>query len=467
MENKLLNTFSDWACQRGLNERLFLVGGAVRDIFLGQEPVDVDLVYAGDALGLARDFAADKRARLILLREEFQNVRIIKGGEHLDLTGLAGASLEEDLSHRDFTVNAMALPLVYGKTLPAPIDPCGGKMDLEKRLVRMVSRENLRRDPLRLLRAYRFAGAPGFRLEKETEDAIRSKNGLISDTAGERVLSELKIIIGRTRAHPSIQGMADTGLLFSIFPELSSLSGVEQNRFHHLDVWEHTLLSFANMEEILSGPASLFGDCSGMEDYLRHPGRAFLLKFAALFHDAGKPGTRTVGKDGLIHFYGHEKTGADIIQDVGSRLRMSRKEIAFLQNIILNHLRVRQLLTGNPGRRGLTRLARDMGDDLYGLVALGLADLMAKAAPQGLERDVKSYLSFSKGLLALYRNEILPLMKEKRLISGHDIMRTFDVPQSPVLGEILEAVEQARLEGRISTRNEALKLAEQILQKGQ
>jgi poly(A) polymerase len=230
--------------------QVFLVGGTVRELILGGRTPDLDLAVSRQTLDLAQELARALGGTYVLLDETERTARVVAGAATLDLAEFRGASLEADLRGRDFTINAMALDLaalLAGEPVDL-IDPCGGWADLAAGQVRMVAAANLASDPLRLLRAYRFAATHGFTVTAETATAIRDLAPALARVAGERVHYELMQLLAAPRAAPGLRDLDRVGLLSHIFPELLDLKGVAQDGYHHLDVFEHSLETVAQLE---------------------------------------------------------------------------------------------------------------------------------------------------------------------------------------------------------------------------
>jgi poly(A) polymerase len=254
-----------WDLAAARNLEVYLVGGSVRELALGRPAPDLDLAVSAQTLELARELATALNGTFVLLDERERTARVVNREEILDLAEFRAPSLEGDLQGRDFTINALALDLkgILGAGALRVIDPLGGLEDLSRGLIRMVSAENLAADPLRLLRAYRFAATHGFSLTPETEAAIRRQVREFSRVAGERVHQELFALLGVSKAGDILAQMDRVGLLLQIFPELEDLKGVDQNGYHHLDVFHHSLAAVCHLEEVLAAPSRYFGDLAG------------------------------------------------------------------------------------------------------------------------------------------------------------------------------------------------------------
>jgi len=243
----LLEHFKNFAERRGISDSAFIVGGAVRDILLGNEKKDIDIAIKGDSLNIAKDFAKDRRGSFVLLDADFQTARVVKNGYFLDISAMRGNSIHDDLSERDITINAMAIPLSEVKSQESEvrsrtIDPFNGKNDLADKIIRMVSEENLIKDPLRILRIYRFAAALNFSIEDDTLSAAERLAPLISSVAVERIAEELRYIVRLDNSYKTMKALLDNKILANIFPELK-----EDFRFQGLELYK-------NVEDILNNP---------------------------------------------------------------------------------------------------------------------------------------------------------------------------------------------------------------------
>jgi poly(A) polymerase len=467
-----LQVLGELAAARGV--QVYLVGGTVRELALGCQSPDLDLAVSAHTLDLARDLAATLGGTFVLLDEAERTARVVWREEILDLAEFRAPTLEEDLRARDFTINALALELeaVLGKQPLALIDPWGGLHDLVQGLIRVVRSQNFQEDPLRLLRAYRFAATHGFRLTPETTAAIPAYVPEFSRIAGERVRQELFTLLAAPRATGTLEEMEQTGLLTRIFPECVDMKGVEQNGFHHLDVFRHSLLTAAYVEEVLAAPQNYFGDlATEVAPYLRAPSQAVLLKLAALFHDVGKPqvqGRRT--DPDRYTFYYHERVGVEIFTRAALRLRFSQAETKAVTRLITLHMRPFLLLPafreGELTPRALGRLVRATRPDLPGLFILAMADSLAGQGPQKPGDAEMVLANLADTALRFLKERIEPQERQPRLLTGHDLIKVLGLEPGPRFREILTAVEEAQWEGAIHSRQEALELARSLCREG-
>ncbi|MFZ5452696.1 MAG: CCA tRNA nucleotidyltransferase [Thermodesulfobacteriota bacterium] len=467
-ERRSLKVLAELAAPRRV--QVYLVGGTVRELALGRQSPDLDLAVSGQTLELARDLAAALKGTYVLLDEAESTARVVWQGEILDLAGFRAPTLKGDLEARDFTINALALDLeaLVGKGSLDIIDPWGGLEDLAQGLIRVVRPQNFQEDPLRLLRAYRFAATHGFRLTSETRAAIPPVLPEFSRVAGERVRQELFTLLAAARAAPILEEMDRTGLLTHIFPECEDMKGVEQDGFHHLDVFHHSLAAVAYLEEVLAAPYKYLGDLAGeLPLYLQSPFQSVLLKLAALFHDAGKPQVqdRRTSPDRYTFYY-HERVGVELFTVAALRLRFSQAEIKTVTHLITLHMRPFLLLPafreGELTTRALGRLVRAARADLPGLFALALADSLAGQGPQKPQDSEAVLRQLADAAFRFLKERLEPQERQPRLLTGHDLIKVLGLAPGPRFREILTAVEEAQWEGSIHTRQEALELARSL-----
>lgn len=450
--------------------QVYLVGGSVRELALGRGVQDLDLAVSAHTLDLARDLAAALGGTYVLLDEGERTARVVWEGEILDLAEFRAPTLKADLKARDFTLNALAVALdaVLGQAPLELIDPWGGLEDLAGGCLRMVAPENFRDDPLRLLRAYRFAATHGFQITPETSEAIRRYVSEFSRVAWERIHQELFTLLEAPRAVPVLVAMEAVGLLAQVFPELSAMKGVEQNGYHHLDVYGHSLAAAASLEEVLAAPAAYFG---GFADevvrYAQTRPKAVLLKLAALFHDVGKPEVQQRRSDpDRYTFYYHEKVGLEIFTRVAARLRCSLAEIKTVTSLIQLHMRPFLLLPAFRERelsfRALGRLVRAARPELPGLFALAMADSLAGQGPLKPADSEAVLADLAEAAWQFLKERLEPQELLSKLVTGHDLIR-LGLKPGPRFREILTAVEEAQWEGLVRTREDALAMIRRLL----
>ena len=329
--SKLLAAPATVAAREALASRedAWIVGGAVRDAFAGNEVTDLDLAVADDEADAARRIAAAADGFAFELSAEFATWRAVAPGRdwHVDVTRLRGSGIEADLGARDFTVNAIAVPLAAPGA--EPLDPFGGVADIDARRLRVVSERSFVDDPLRILRAARLGAQLGFEIEPKTVQLARAAAGRAGEPAGERQLAELRLLVAGPDPLGGLRLLDELDATAGVLPELAALHGVEQNPNHHLDVHGHTI-------EVLRRLLEVEGTSSATRVIrpraARAPGRAARRRAQprrrapprAILHDVGKPATRREHEGGFVSFVGHDREGAALVATACARLKASR-----------------------------------------------------------------------------------------------------------------------------------------------
>lgn len=388
---------------REKGEELYLVGGYVRDRLLGWETRDYDFATSARP-EVTKGILESGGFRVIPIGMEFGTVAAVinsesgpaevqittyrcresyrRGSRHPDV--LFGMNLEEDLVRRDFTVNAMAMD-----EKGSIIDPLGGRKDLKGKVIRtpMSPDETFSEDPLRMLRAFRFACRLGFSIEEKTLEAIGKQHRRIMDISRERWKMEMDPLLATEdgeKVSRVLRMMRDTGILQDMIPQFNEMfkqDGMPQGKAHYCDVWEHTL------------------------DVVRQTeGGSTCLRWAALLHDIGKPPCRTVDEDENPHYYGHQKTGFDYANETAERFRFSRKERKCVSFLVKNHMRP-VLYSSEWSDRAVRKLAIESGEYLDLLLDLASADIAAHS---------ESYASGGAARMTELRERLHRLMPDTR-----------------------------------------------------
>ncbi len=405
--------------------RIYEVGGAVRDKFLSPPAATKERDYLvcgipyqelskilaehGRVDLVGRSFGVIKFTQFRGERHDTFDIALPRkeistgiGHRDFDVAFDPDLKIEDDLVRRDFTINAMALPLDGGDL----IDPLHGMADLKNRCIRMVSENSFVEDPLRMVRAVQFAARFKFEVESKTFAAIKNHAALIASVSAERIAEEInKLLLRSEEPSYGFRLMQKSGLLKHIIPELEATVGVEQpGGFHAYDVFEHTMHTIDATPKVLQ------------------------IRLAALFHDITKPQARRLVEQGAT-FYGHEKTGSKTAARIMRRLRYSTDLINNVSVLVDKHM----FVTG-VSEKGLRRLIRRVGQDLiFDLLDLRRADVVGQGKGgrtddvDEFERNIKSELEKRP-----------PFGLKDLALNGRDLMELFDLPESPVIGEVLD-----------------------------
>lgn len=424
----------------GAGYEAYLVGGCVRDLVLGRKPKDWDIatdatpeeiqgafpesVYENEfgTVGVKTD-SADERLKVV----EVTTFRIegrYTDKRHPDEIKFA-KTVEEDLSRRDFTVNAMALSL-NGEI----IDPYGGEKDLKGKTIRTVGnpKDRFGEDALRLMRAVRFASELGFKIEKETTGSIKAHAGLLEMIAKERIRDELIKIIMSDRAAEGVIALEDFNLLKYVIPELREGIGCGQNKHHIYTVFEHNVRAL---------------------NYTAEKNYPFHIRMAALLHDVGK--TRTKRGEGLDStFYNHEMVGAKMAVRILSRLHFSRDFTERVAHLVRSHLfyyNVGEVTEGGV-RRFLRRVGPENVDDL---IKVREADRIGSGVPKAIPYKIRHLL------FMIDKVKLDPISPKMLALDGNEVMRLLKIPPGPRVGKILAVLLEEVLDAPEKNTDEYLK----------
>jgi poly(A) polymerase len=427
---------------------------------------------AGDVRAAARRLARQAGGPAFELSGEFGAWRVI-GPERrwqVDLTPVQGGTLAEDLARRDFTVNAMARPVDGGAT----VDPHGGAGDLAAGRLRMVAEAAFDDDPLRVLRLARFACELGLEPEPETVAAAARRAPRIGEVAAERVFAELRRVVAADAVLAGLALMERLGLTAHVLPELAALRGVEQNRYHHLDVHDHTLEVLAETVALERDPEPALGAAlaAPLRAFLAQPladelTRATALRFGALLHDVAKPETQARHEDGsVLGFPGHAEQGADVSRAVLTRLRASERLRAHVAALARHHLRLGFLVHAQPlDRRAIHRYLVATSPVEVDVSLLSVADRMAtrgRNAGPAIERHLEVARIVLPAAL-----EFPAAAAQPPLLRGDELARELGLRPGPALGALLAQLAEARYAGEVATREDALALARRLADAGE
>lgn len=448
--NRLFPILSERFTRAG--KELFLVGGSVRDKLLRRQSPDLD--FATEATPeqteslLRQPWPDGTRVAIYKIGEKFGTIGAVVDGRRVEITTYRGESygetrkpdvefirsLRDDLSRRDFTINAMAMA-VNGKI----VDPFAGKTDLVGRYIRAVGKpvDRFKEDPLRMLRAVRFACQLGFEIERETYAAMIRSAKTLENISWERRAEEMNKILTSARPAEGLKLLHNSFLLDHVVPELLPMIGLQQQGdYHHKDVWRHTLQVVENTEADLT------------------------LRWAALLHDIAKPITKSV-ENGEVHFFGHEAVGAEIATHILHRLRLSTEIVERVTKLIRMHQRI-NLYESDWTVGAVRRFVREAGDELPLLFALSRADITS-------QREAK--VAARNALVRELEERVARLREEEETekitspLDGNELMEMFGRPPGPWIREVKDRLLNAVLDGEIAPddREAAAAIAAEML----
>lgn len=446
----LFQTVSEVA--QKLGQPVYVVGGYVRDYYLNRlrpdkEP-DIDFVTIGSGIAFAEALAKELKTTQVAVFKQFGTAQVGWKGMHLEFVGarkesyrvesrkpiVEDGTLEDDQKRRDFTINALSWSLNkddFGTLL----DPFGGIRDLQNRVIRTPLDPDITfsDDPLRMLRAVRFASQLSFDIDPVTFEGIKVMANRLDIISKERILDELNKIILSPIPSTGFALLFESGLLGTFFPEMVKLHGVQEvENYRHKDNFWHTL-------QVLDNVAMVSDD--------------LWLRWAAILHDIAKPNTQKF-VDGIgWTFHGHDAVGANMTKRIFTRLGLPLDErMRFVQNLVRLHLRPIALVKEEVTESALRRLLFDAGEDLEALMMLCRADITSKN-----DRKVQKYLAN----FASVEERLVEVEEKDKLrnwrppISGEDIMKALNLPPGPEVGKIKKQIEEAILEGEIANEYDA------------
>lgn len=426
---------------------LHVVGGYVRDALAGRPLRDTDLILSGRAGAFLEEMSRRLGRRVVTFRKKgITDHRLVWRGREFDFVERGRRSLEAELRRRDFTLNALAVDLESGRLL----DPTGGARDLARGVLRATGPRVFADDPLRLLRAVRLlTEMPRLRLERTTRSRIEAERRRLRGTAPERVRDELDRVLAARRSFTGVELLDRTGLLSVCLPEVDPLRGLEQNRYHHLDAWEHTLecMRFAERPGLLGRGVLPAGSLP--------PEEARELRWALLLHDLGKASCRQRNERGDWTFHNHHLASEGIAAQILGRLRFSRRRARRIRRLVREHLRITLAPGGLLSPKAQRRIIRDLGEDTPLLVLHSLADQRASRG-RGYTRTRRDLRRACRELLALHREQLAALTALPPLLDGRELMKVTGLDEGPEVGRLLAELRALQVDGEIESRREAI-----------
>lgn len=448
---------------------LYIVGGTVRDSILGisKKTFDIDLMVkpAEETFITTSEISNMLGATFFTLDEERNIYRIVGNGFQIDITGIRGIDLIDDMFHRDYTIDAMSISLldlrkcIYNNNSIVSIyDFFGGLEDLSKKLIRMHNPEAIKEDPSRILRAFRLISEIDGKIDELTIEKIIESKSLLNLIAKERIRDELFKILSNIQSVKVIEMLSDNKILQEFFPFLEYFEKIDKEYPEYVDLKRHSLDTLKYIEELLirifnnDFPYSKEIILILEEEIVPEDSIKALLKIAGLIHDIGKPDTLTFEGE-RMRFFNHEIVGAQYTREYFRELKLSNKEIEIIENLILLHMRPHNLSSAPElTERSIYRFFRDTEKLGVPLLLLALAD--AYATRKCKMGELKDYERFVKIMLDYF---FKPKEEHvKPLLDGFEIMEILKLEPSKKIGEILEDLKEAQALFQIKSKIEAI-----------
>jgi len=429
-----------------MNYKVFLVGGYVRDLILKRESLEMDLLVLGDGIEFANEYAKELGIKSVTVYKNFGTAHFKYEDFNLEFVGarkesyskdsrkpeVVLGSFTDDISRRDFTINTFAISL-NEKDFGELIDRYDGMNDIRNKLIRtpidpLITFDD---DPLRIMRAFRFASQLDFKVHNSILYAANKLRERLKIVSQERITDELMKIMASPQPSIGIMLLHNSGVMEIIFPEISNLSGVDQrNDYHHKDVFLHTCMVVDNVAKISDD---------------------IWLRLVALLHDIAKPQTKKFVEEIGWTFHGHDEIGARMMKGIFKRLKLPMNKLEYVEKLIRLHLRPIALAKDEVTDSAIRRLIVDTGDDLNDLINLCRADITSKD-PNRVTKYLYNYERVMKKVFEVLEKDKLRAFQSP--VRGEEIMQICNLKPSKKVGEIKKAIEEAILDGKIGNNYE-------------
>ncbi|QSZ27430.1 HD domain-containing protein [Aceticella autotrophica] len=443
--------------------KVYIVGGTLRDKILKKEINDYDFAVEGDASQVAKIAAEKLGGTYVPYGQDKGTYRVVVKDIIMDFSSLKGNDIYEDLLHRDFTINAMALRLNDYFEVKCIIDPFGGMRDLWDKKIRCVGIRTFPEDPLRMLRAIRFSAVLRFNIDEKTKLRIKENAKLISNISSERIMYEIYTILKVKNSYQYLRMIDDLTLMDYIFPEVKEMKEMGKCYYHLLNAWHNSIKTVEEYEIIIEYLKFPKGILETISEYLNRELSAGnkikdVLKLAALFHEIGKTKSIYIDTKNRIHFYHHDKRGGEILSSLTKRMKMGKKEALLIKKMVLYHVQPFIIYTKGFSNKQIFKLFSDLEDNSIGCLLLSQADVAACKNSINRTKDAERYRNF---ILQMFRKYMIFKETEEPLLSALDIIGNFDLKDNKILGQILYEIRKNRFYGEIEDKNDAIRFVEE------
>lgn len=425
---------------------IYIVGGYIRDLILKRELDDIDILVIGDGLEFAQKFAERLGVQTVSLFKTFGTAHFNYQNIDFEFVGarkesyssdsrnpaVETGSFDDDINRRDFTINTIALSL-NKSNFAEIIDKYYGIQDIENKLIKtpLDPEQTFSDDPLRIMRAFRFASQLNFSLDDSLFEAASKMAGRLEIISRERITDEFMKILGSPKPSMGLRLLYDSGAMKYVFPEVANLGGVEQRKdFHHKDVFLHTCQVVDNIAEVSDN---------------------IWLRFAGLVHDIAKPMTKRFDEKVGWTFHGHEELGARMMKHIFRTMKLPFSKLDYVRKLVRLHLRPIALVSDNVTDSAIRRFIVAVGEDLEDMIILCRADITSKN-PEKVTRYLTNYDKVMEKVRDVKEKD--KLREFQSPVRGEEIMKVCNIPPSKTVGEIKSAIEEAILDGEIGNNYE-------------
>ena len=467
---------------------IFLVGGAIRNTYLGKEVQDLDFVVKKDAITAAKNVADRFNGDFYILDKKRGAARAlisIRGKKLIiDFSLLDGKSIDDDLNKRDFTINAMAIKIPLSSKV---IDPLNGKGDIKGSVLRSCSPNSFQEDPVRVIRAIRFMNEFNLFLDQSEGELIKSASRSLDEISNERKRDEIINVLEKTDVKKALTQMLKFGIIEKVFPEVMKLYKMELDPPHVHDAWTHTLQVVCYCQQLMA----VLKNCPNTKrlhprikqaintlsryknfvfDYMNDPinmNRSMysLLILAGIYHDAGKGVVPPIIKDNRKRFPRHAKLGSELIHNRAKIMGFSNSEVEYLTKIVRFHMKPSQSEFTNNNKKDIHihRFYKKAG--LAGILVgfIHLSDVLATYEDTLTDERWNRAISSVNNIFDAYFIHPGKIITPPKLIDGNDILKEFDLQPGKTIGDLLERVVEAQVNGEVNTKVEAIDYLGQLL----
>ncbi len=436
--------------------KIYLVGGSVRDCLMGKDTYDRDLIVTDEDAGIfSQKIAEFFGGKFIPLDVENHIYRVVLSDKlnYLDITNPVENSMEKDIKRRDLTINAVAVDIKNCEIL----DLVGGLNDIKNQVLKGIEDENFVDDPLRILRVFRFYSLLGFEIDEHLLSIVNKYAYLIEKPAKERIEYELMKLFSGKYTDLSLLKMDECGILEKLFPIVKELKQVPPNAHHHLDLFHHSIETIKQVQLLYDASQP---DVKSHMDKVDFGGFSRLahLKLACFMHDIGKFSTWTIEEDtGRHRFIKHDDVGSKLAKPILKKMCFSNKQIEYITLMIKKHMYPTMVVQAPElTDKVMMRFVRKMEDDAIDNILIAQADRLSARGPEITDEIVNENISALNKLLQFYLKAQETLKPLPKLLNGNEVMKILNISPSPKLGQIINALNEAQINGDIITKEDAI-----------